>query len=305
MTGSVMTGQGMNGFSVRAFNKVGKEAGRLPHPEPGPLELPLSVLTLEPTVFQIRGFDGNGADSTAHVKNLAEAISDGMSLEPLKVWWSGLRWLVIDGHHRLSAYYDAYPHKTQHKEVMVPVSVFRGSLLAAYGQGGAENTKDKLPAQKDDKANLAWRLTCLDEGNEAYSIPEVCRLSGAKARTISNMRRVKGEMLVTGNADGDLLGGNRKPADLTWKEAIRWSKGKAADAPKGTEWVEAQATAWAVRLGKEFSKELAKNPEVALRALQKYSTNMVERMFELWKEEQMSEEEMEDEETELRVKTRF
>lgn len=51
------------------------------------------------------------------------------------------------------------------------------------------------------------------------------------------------------------------------------------------EWVEHRARDWAQRLGKAFGNKLALNPQMVLRAFELYSSNLMEQLETLWKEE--------------------
>lgn len=63
--------------------------------------IPLGELTTEEAVFQMRV---EGLEER-WVVSLINKINEGDGkLDPLLVWWSGERWVVMDGHHRLAAY---------------------------------------------------------------------------------------------------------------------------------------------------------------------------------------------------------
>ena len=82
-----------------------------PQPTDGlPERLPLAAITLMPGVFQCRDmFDpetGTTAEGLSHIAGMATTLKGTRSrdLEPLTVIRVGSRDILIDGHHRLSAY---------------------------------------------------------------------------------------------------------------------------------------------------------------------------------------------------------
>ncbi|MDZ4126724.1 MAG: hypothetical protein U1E02_21515 [Hydrogenophaga sp.] len=75
-------------------------------PETIPTRLLITEIEEETALFQPRFYAGAEALSAGHVEMLAKVLSQAgaTDLEPITVWWTGRRWVLVDGHHRLDAY---------------------------------------------------------------------------------------------------------------------------------------------------------------------------------------------------------
>ena len=158
------------------------------------------------SVFQPRQLEGRRAEDEAHIKTLVQAIGQRERpkyLDPILVWWSGERWYVIDGHHRLIAYARAAVDRE------IPVSVFEGTLDEAMAQSASANSKDRLAMRLDDKLNYAWRLVNIS-GLSKQKIVEACSVSNG---TIGNMRKTRETLLSNREHTEESL------LSLSWKEA--------------------------------------------------------------------------------------
>ena len=235
-----------------------------------PSQLPLNALHLEVEVFQPRDLASDTATKVAHIKTLEEAIyhTSGNRLEPLVVWWSGCRWYVIDGHHRLQAYQNV--HKRGKVKVRtVPVQVFKGTVIEAMEEATRLNSRDKLPMTQDDKFNRAWKFVAMDRGLSKTRIAQVC---GVGSATIGRMRRVAARM-----KEDDPEGWQEEALGLTWKDAQSYGK----EERKFTEdWQEKQAQDWAERLAKTFGKKPSRQPDIFLRAVELYSPKLMQEIQE-------------------------
>ncbi|WP_394374059.1 ParB N-terminal domain-containing protein [Nitratireductor aquimarinus] len=209
--------------------------------------------------------------SDRHVRTLLAAIraQDGRPLDPITVWHSGKDWYVIDGHHRLEAYYKFNEESPRRRILHVPVKAFTGSLAEAVCKSAEANSKDKLPMRQEDKSNVAWRLVCLQDS--ALTGKGIARASGVSRRTVQTMRAAL-RTLITDRQTDELI-------NLTWSSAKRLASNQPVE-----DWDEdadeKQGAIWAERLGHQFGKSFAANPEAAAFALLYYSPDLPQRLVE-------------------------
>jgi hypothetical protein len=260
-----------------SLNELRREKGKNPQPD-DPTELPVGDIRFAHLVFQPRSFEGNRADSEDHIRTLMAAIRDtpGHILDPITVWWSGTRWLVIDGHHRMVAYGRLRTDKDKPLVVStLPVVVFKGTLQEAITEAVRMNSRDKLNMSKAEKLERAWKLTVMDHPSEGtMSRAEVAKATGVSEPTISNMRKELRSLLEkkpTAN-----------PVELSWDDVKRGQK-QAID--RDEKWLDKQAKEWAKRLAKTFGKKMAVNPAITARAIEMYSEKLPVRLLESWREE--------------------
>ncbi|MEM9735024.1 MAG: hypothetical protein AAF908_00265, partial [Pseudomonadota bacterium] len=98
-----------------------RDAGA-PPPDPNPERLPLAALHTVPEAFQGRHPLLSMTRFGETAGELLRRIRQGIELDPMKVWWSGARWIVLDGHHRLEAYrVAAARERTPPESYAVPV----------------------------------------------------------------------------------------------------------------------------------------------------------------------------------------
>lgn len=215
------------------LERLRREVTDNPKPQPGsPSRLHHGQVDLEPVVFQPRMFRGTIGLSEAHIEVMMHAIrhAPGNLIDPVEVWWTGKRWVIVDGHHRLLAYQRlaSIPSKKR-IDAEMNVMVFEGSLGQAMCRSAATNSKDKLPMQSADKTEVAWRLVCMDES----SIKEIAESAETAKRTISYMRDVLKNLKVriTTQLETDLWDSDvtedwiDDPINLTWKQARDIAKG--------------------------------------------------------------------------------
>lgn len=239
------------------------------------INLPINRIKRNELVFQPRLFeDGQARASGEHISNLVSALvgNADKTLDPVLVWWSGKEWKLIDGHHRLNAYITAL-HEKKIKEKTIPVEIFEGTLEEAWIESIRRNSKDKLPVSRDDKFNRAWKMVIMGIGSK----PKQALSCGISERTISNMRSKLEELKIKfGEHWQDFALSN------SWKEVL-------ADfsAPREINdvWEEKLAKKWAKKLGKAFGDKLAKQPDIAARAIELYSENLVKNLSAIWSED--------------------
>ncbi len=156
---------------------------------------------------------------------------------------------------------------------LVPVQVFTGSLDQAIGQALAGNSKDKLPMQKREKSEAAWRLvvgTSLSKAAQASA-------AGVSESQVAVMRRTRADLIRKG-VDDDKL------AEMTWYEAMLEAQGKTRGTQGDFEdYVEEQGQLLANRLTKTFGNRLTDEPAILAKALSICSENLPIRLVEAWR----------------------
>lgn len=241
---------------------------------------PGNVKTLEPKdirrlvpVFQPRSLDGRLVEDEAHIRVLQDAIGNPEkpnSLDPLLVWWSGQQWYVIDGFHRLQAYFRA------EVRMRVPVSVFAGTLEEAMAAAAAANSKDKLPMTSRDKMNMAWRLVRFTEKLSKAAIASDCAIA---SRSVANMRKVKAQLIEQGSSLEHM------PDD--WDKARREANGhEALDDFDPDSYLRERAEKMAKALSKTLGKTMHDQPEAFAMALMLADDRLPRRLMEseVWRD---------------------
>jgi ParB-like chromosome segregation protein Spo0J len=234
-----------------------------------PTSLPLKSLKFASNVFQPRSFDGDTAESDAHIRTLMDAIrhAPDHQLDPIVVWWSGKAWYVLDGHHRTAAYKNLA--RDQKKPLVVPsvaVEVFSGSLADAIEETARLNSRNKLPMSKEDKTERAWRIVVLDDGSKSKQ--RIASSCGVSTTLVANMRTKLRELKEANGEDFDAP----DPMSMTWKAARRYGTEEMASVNE--EWMRQQAKQYAKRLSRQFRGQLVKTPTVTAMALRMYARQL-------------------------------
>ena len=230
-----------------------EQEAALPSPEGITELLPKSIGRLE-AVFQPRDLEGRLLEDDQHLKVLASHVGDKPDkpnmLDHVEVWWSGQRWYVIDGHHRLLAY------KMQKVCLPIPVVVFEGTLDEAVARSAAANSKDKLPMTLDDKLNMAWRLT-LHFRLSKRQVRKACAVSEG---SVATMRKAKKELLESGVTLDDI--------PERWKDAKDvWEGNAGLEDFDPDEAHRKQVARFARELGRRFGDRMYKYTEAFADAL--------------------------------------
>lgn len=180
-----------------------------PHPKT-PRKLTLDDLEVIPSVFQPRVV-GDRLASYRHIESLMNSImtETGNTLDPVTVWWSGHRWLVIDGHHRLDAHIELRTKGKGPKSI--PVAVFKGTLHQAHDEAIMRNSKDKLSMSRDDKYTKAWQVVMMHPERSCRQIASLCKVGkttvALMAKNIVNMLR---STVMSGKNISGTLRGNKQ-----------------------------------------------------------------------------------------------
>lgn len=207
---------------MKANERIAKEgaSGCLPAPLVGH-EVTLGELTVEPDVFQHREELYSLSRSEEHIAELQRRIRNGTGMDPLVIWWSGQRWIVIEGHHR----HEAYRRSDEGAGIMVPVKVFSGTLKEAKEKAGEDNNKARLAISKAEANAQAWRLWATGEERSPAKIAARTKVS---RQQVYRMKRDY-EKLKEGGVD---------PVKLSWPEARAWAKRNAAEMSVVTDYEE-------------------------------------------------------------------
>lgn len=201
------------------------------------------------------------------VEEIARGL-DGSNLdEPIHVWWSGKRWIVIEGHHRHAAY--LYKQAKEGVKFDIPVTAHPDTPLEeALGMAGRLNSRDKVKISQAEKLNCAWRMVCMGEG----SIRQQSIQSGATTSTISNMRKVKAQLLVRCFPISFMI-------DEGWEQSRNLANGKT-QRDHGPDALEAMAHEMKEELKKLNITTILKSPDAFARALELLSSELPSRLLE-------------------------
>lgn len=243
-----------------------------------PSELLSSTIRTAPQVFQPRQLFGDEV-AKYHVNELKRAASGkGAKLEELLVMQIGNNTYCIDGHHRLAAY------KELNISTPVPVKWFEGTVRKAVVRAAECNSRDKLPMSKGSKLEAAWRMVVLGLG----SIAEVSKATTISEATVSTMRsklKALKEAHENGPSDDEFdsdSGPGEFVCQLTWDEVKR---GEIGHPEKDDKWREKIINDWARRLSLNFGKKWGQHPDLAARAIERFSERLPLKLAEAWQED--------------------
>ena len=236
-----------------------------------PPRLPIDKIKTAPDVFQPRLWGG----SEKHVQELSRALSaksgDMPSLDPILVITIGRQHYCVDGHHRLMAY--------KASKVAYPVSVeyFQGTIAEAVAASSRANSRDKLPLERAEKLEAAWRLVILG----GFSKQQTIDATGVSHGSVASMRKVHAQLKKAFEVGSGWNAVTRppNPADLTWSEAQRVGK---PEKDRGEEWQDQQVQEWAARLREAFGPKWGKLPDLAARAIEEFSPELPAKLIENW-----------------------
>jgi ParB-like nuclease domain len=214
-----------------------------------PGRVALADLIIEPALLQPR--EGGSPTQVLDLRRVLRR--DREDLDPILVRQIGPKFLVIDGHHRFSAY-------RAEGGTTIPCTHFEGSIADAFIEALKRNGKTQEPLTRDDRRTAAWRAVCM--GKDEFSIAQIATASDTGTTTVSRMREVF-----------ERLGAGKARTCQTWAEAMRADKGKTFSemTPEQLrEELEDQVRRKMERLKKEFQGSLRKNPETTGKALNRH-----------------------------------
>jgi ParB/Sulfiredoxin domain len=225
-----------------------------------PSELALKAIHVAPDAFQWRDLNANQAADTAHMQELIRVLQETETeLDPVLVTAVGRRFFLIDGHHRLDAYYTVKWSRP------IAVEHFEGSLEDAQKESLRRNNKNKLAMTVEDKREAAWKL--LQEGKmRRKAIEEVTTVS---PRTIATMAKVLRE--------------HKEAASMPWRKARQLQGGKLTDLPD--DWLELKAQKWAKQWVKNMPRDFSKKADVMARAIELLDPALPRQLISEWPEQ--------------------
>jgi len=253
----------------------------LPQPAITDGRLPFEEIVNADSVMQPRLPTERLLDKQEHIDELAKTArhNENHELDPVTVWWSGRRWIVIDGYNRMAAYTRLRTHKFAPLKIeRVPVTVLPPcSWREARLRAEEANVKNKLSLTENEKTENAWK-TCAIEGLN-MSKPEIARRSGVSVATIDRMRAALKKL----NESGQVC----IPVDQSWADVWAWFKGRDAEheKPKGTEWERQMATSIIRDLRRKHGKVMFSNPTILDMVFKALGPRMPKRLvLDEWRE---------------------
>ncbi len=137
---------------------------------------------------------------------------------PIKVWDNGSGLVVVDGHHRLSAFRKAFKPTRKHKNVptpckaMIDCEVIFGGLAEALIATVRDNRQKQAGLSKSERTNAAWKMVKLTD----LSKSQIATNTGVGTSTVARMRKTL-ERYHSGELKGE--------PKVTWQEqleTIKW-----------------------------------------------------------------------------------
>ena len=247
------------------------ELAHEPNPAPSDGRLPLNALNMVEEVFQPRDRVGMMDEDDWFIDDLKQAVERGSTpdLDPVVVWWSGKRWIVIDGHHRIAAY-----RRAARDVETIPVQVFEGGLDDARLEAVRLNQKNKLVMRQSERLEAAWRLVCTSD----LSKKRIALSCGVAARTVATMRRRGNDVIEA------------KPGKWSWRDLAgeRWENVRAPgflSEDRDTDFdpdmaVRKRAEGYARKLMKHFGRKPNDDPEGFALALALLNESLPGRLME-------------------------
>ncbi|MFD1194026.1 hypothetical protein ACFQ3C_05040 [Seohaeicola saemankumensis] len=177
----------------------------------GVLYAPDDILKVRTAVFQPRSLQGQLGEEAHLTREIIDALKRGGAevLDPVVIWWSGRRFIVVDGHHRLIAI-RKYNHENRQRKgfrkIRVPVTVITGEIAEAKVHSTRENAKAKLSLRKEDRVNWAWKQVVLHFGGVdrgKFVMAQRCRDLHVSERLLQQMKATFKKLVELDAADPD------------------------------------------------------------------------------------------------------
>ncbi len=222
-------------------------------------------------VFQWRRPKRNMVPRHDVIFDMARALREEKAkLPPITVFPVGRDYYVTDGHHRLAAY------DTAGWTGAIAARVFLGSLREAERAALRSNSRDKIPMDKPDKFEAAWRLVQQEYSKDtAKSIADDANVA---TRTVENMRTARRKLKHMGVTEDDLQA-------LSWNSARMKAKGREEWQGVDGDWIETEALKLVDALrNAKLSTQLTKRPQVTAMALSMLADGFAEALVAEWTE---------------------
>ncbi len=237
-------------------------------------KLALDQIHAEEAVFQQRDLACLSLGlSESHVGNLVEVLTrkPPSELEPIEVWWSGKRWIVIDGHHRLKAYQQVAKRR-KGKRILVPAKARHCDFDEALALSLEGNSRDKLQMSAEEKSDAAWRFVCLGDG-QGWTKQQISRRANRSVRTIGHMRAVRRE-IIEAIQKGEIEGvGIEDLPDMSWHSAKRLLEDESYS-PWDDDRRREEARKMAIKIQKSLGNKPVTSPDIFGLALEMLHPNL-------------------------------
>jgi hypothetical protein len=232
--------------------------------------LPRERIVIAEKVFQWRlTYEDVGARDD-HILELANIIvATRKSLDAILVFHAGDKFYVVDGHHRLAAYYTAGWTKA------IPVTVGEGSLEQAADASLKRNSKNTRNLSRKEKQEAAWKL--------GKRLPRLTRevisgMTSVSPSTIDGMRRILKKLRDAGEAEKTIEG-------MTYAQALgkQWNTDEARPEWDADMWMSEKADKLVKKIedaGIGFM--LRENHEIAAMALERIGAGLTQSLVNLW-----------------------
>jgi ParB-like nuclease domain len=219
--------------------------------------------------FQWRLPNENEGGRDDHIQTLANAIRDtAKPLDPILVLSAGDKFYVVDGHHRLAAYYTAGWTK------LIPVTVGDGTLEGAADAALRANIRDKLPMSRNEKREAAWTL---GKREPPATREWIASETAVSTSSIDGMRKVLKSLRANG-ADAQIIAG------MTYAQAL----GKMSADDTGETW---EPETWKQKAADKIVKKieaagigfmLRQDHEIAAIALERVNAALIHTLVAEW-----------------------
>lgn len=202
--------------------------------EGGKQYAPDDLLKTRAAVFQPRSLQGQLGEEAHLLREVTDAIRRAGvdTLDPVVVWWSGKKFVVVDGHHRLIAirrFNRDNRNRRGFRKLRVPVSIVTGEIAEAKRYSTSENGKAKLSMRKEDRVNWAWKQVALHFGGidkGSFVMARRCRDLHVSERLLQQMkatfRKIVPEASPSECSERDRV---FEVSEMTWAKAQRVAEG--------------------------------------------------------------------------------
>jgi|SRR5262245_22150810 len=228
-----------------------------------PAALTLREIHVADKVFQWRNREENIAQSVNHRKELVRVLtSTKRALDPIVVTPIGDKFFLLEGHHRIEAYYEVGWKKG------VPVRYYLGNVKEAQDEALLLNIKDKSQMTRAEKFDAAFRLV----KGESKTYEQIKHATTVSIRTINTMAKVLREVPET-------------IKENSWRRAQRAHQqhlDPLSDASQVDDWAEKRAQKLAKQLIHNVGTGFVKDPDITARALEIISEDLPRALIYEW-----------------------
>ena len=232
--------------------------------------LPRDSIVIAEKVFQWRLTKEDVGARDDHILELANIIAaTGKPLDAILVFHAGDKFYVVDGHHRLAAYYTAGWTKA------IPVTVGEGSLEQAADASLKRNSKSTRNLSRKEKQEAAWKL---GKRMPRLTREVISEMTSVSPSTIDGMRRILKKLRDAGEPELDIAG-------MTYAKALgkQWTTDEARPEWDVDTWMSEKVEKLVKKLedtGIGFM--LRTDHEIAAMALERIDARLTHSLVSLW-----------------------